>query len=42
MIEENKTDRLRFIVGGEMVRRENIDVQKMRGVTFWFTYYHIL
>ena len=30
----NKTDRLRFIVVGEMVRRENIDVQKMRGVTF--------
>jgi hypothetical protein len=34
MIEGNKTDRLRFIVVGEMVRRENIDAQKMRGVTF--------
>jgi hypothetical protein len=34
MIEGNKTDRLRFIVGGEMVRRKNIDVQKMSGVTF--------
>jgi hypothetical protein len=36
MIGDNKTDRLRFIVGG------GIDVQKMSGVTFWFTYYHIL
>jgi hypothetical protein len=26
----NKTDRLRFIVVGEMVRREKIDAQKMR------------
>jgi hypothetical protein len=34
MIEGNNTDRLRFIVGEEMVRRENIEVQKMRGVTF--------
>jgi len=34
MIEGNKTDRLRFIVGGEVVRRENIDAQKMRVVTF--------
>jgi hypothetical protein len=34
MIEGNKNDILRFIVRGEIVRRKNIDVQKMRGVRF--------